>query len=243
MMEVLLQTLGLNEKEIKVYLTLLELGMVPAANIAKKIEIPKSTVLFLLERLVALGYAEKTQRSNTQYFFTDPKLLLEAKKKALEAESRALEEVMPLLSEMKNPYSSRPRVTFFEGVGGCKKLYRKMLEADHEVLEFGIHKDLEDKMGAEFMDQFIVDRVKKGLYLRAISSPNAVDKALSKLDEGHLREQKFLSEKEETYSSIAIYGEKVMLLNLRHDAFGILIESAEISQTLRTIFEVLWQKI
>ena len=243
MMDKLLAQLGFNDKEIKVYLTLLELGMVPAVNIAKKVELPKSTVLFLLDRLVAQGYVEKTQRSNTQYFFTDPEMLLEAKKKALTAESEALDKVVPLLSEMKNPYSSKPRVTFFEGVGGCKKMYRKMLDSGDEILEFGIHKDLEDRFGADFMDTFIADRVERGLSLRAISSPNSVDTALSKLDPQHLREQRFLSADQDTYSSIAIYEGKVMLLNLRQDMFGILIESAEISQTLKTIFEALWAKM
>lgn len=240
MMEVLLETLGFNKKEIKVYLALLELGTTPAANIARKLEMPKSTILFLLDRLAAQGYVEKTQRHHTQYFLADPSLLRKAKQKSLEIQNEALEKVVPLLQEMKNPYSSRPQVTFFEGVGGCKNLYRKMLDSQGDILEFGIHKDLEEKMGSDFMDQFIIDRVEKGILLRAISSPNVIDKALSKLDQSHLRVQKFLSPDQETYSSIAIYEEKVMLLNLRHDAFGILIESAEVSQTLRTIFEALW---
>lgn len=63
-----LEELGLNPKEVEVYLALLEFGTQPASVIAKKTKIPRPTVLFLFENLLKKTYIRKTQRGRTQYF-------------------------------------------------------------------------------------------------------------------------------------------------------------------------------
>lgn len=232
--------LGFTTKEVSVYLALLELGNQPAANVAKKIGIPKSTALFILENLTKEGYVQKSKRGISQYFFADPQDLIEVKKWQHEQESQTLNEVVPLLEEFKTPFSYKPKVTFYEGVSGCQKVYLQLLESKTEILELGIHKDLEEKLGKSFMDNFIIQRCKRNIFLRAISSDNPVDKALQKLDKQQQRMQKFLPANADTYSSIAIWENKVLLLNLHSDAFGILIENEEVCRTLKTLFEVLY---
>lgn len=235
--------LGFTAKEAQLYLLLLELGIQPAANIAKKLGIPKSTALFILDNLTRRGYVQKSKRGITQFFYADPQDLLQVKQRKHEQDEATLKSLIPLLEETKTPFSAKPKVTFYEGVAGCKKVYRNLLKSETEILEFGIHKDLEEKFGAKFMNDFIADRCKKKIFLRAISSENAIDKALSKLDKAQKREQKFLPTGADTYSSIAIWEDKVLLLNLHTDAFGIQIENAEFSRTLQTIFEVLYRSL
>lgn len=46
-----LQQIGMNEKEARVYLYLIEYGISPASEIAKHLGYPKSTVNFLAESL------------------------------------------------------------------------------------------------------------------------------------------------------------------------------------------------
>ena len=43
------------------------------------------------------------------------------------------------------------------------------------------------------------------------------------------------------YSSITIFEDKVLLLNLFHDAFAILIDNKEVAESLRTIFKMSWK--
>ncbi len=40
------------------------------------------------------------------------------------------------------------------------------------------------------------------------------------------------------YSSIAVFDDKVILLNLHRDAFAILIENHEVAETLKTIHKL-----
>jgi sugar-specific transcriptional regulator TrmB len=66
-----LQSLGMNEKEAKVYLYLVEYGISGASEIAKHLGFPKSTVNFLADTLWKNGYLSKSIRSNTHYYEAD----------------------------------------------------------------------------------------------------------------------------------------------------------------------------
>lgn len=241
-MKKLLKDLGFNSKEINVYLALIEFGMQPASNIAKKTGYPKSTVLFLFDNLLKKGYIRKSNKGRVQYFYADPSDLEKAKSQEMKAEQEALSKAIPLLNEFKSPYSSEPKVTFFEGIDGCKKAYSMLLESSTEVLEFGAHNDLEEKFGKDFMDKFIDKRTKNKVFLKAMANKDPIHKNLCKLDKKNLREIQFLPSKNgNLYSSIAIFENKVLLLNLYRDAFAILIENKEMSETMKTIFNISWK--
>lgn len=237
-----LLNLGFTTKEAEVYLALLEFGMQPASQIAKKTGQPKSTVLFLFDNLVKKGYLRRSNRGRIQYFYADPQDLKKMKEKEMQAETEALNKVLPLLEEFKSPFSSEPKVTFYEGTDGCKKAYSLLLDSKTEVLEFGAHGDLVGKFGEEFMKNFIETRVKNKVFLKAISQKEAVHENLAKLDKKQMRKIQFFSPKKgQLYSSIAIFENKVLLLNLYHDAFAIVIENREVAETLKTIFQLQWK--
>ena len=239
-----LQKLGLKTKEIDIYLLLIELGTQPSGVLAKKSAYPKSTVLFICQNLVDKGIIRKTNKGQVLYFHASTEDLHQAIRQEIESKQQALEQSLPILKELHNPYSSQPQVTFYEGKDGCRRAYSQLLDSETEILEFGIHQDLTKTLGNNFMNNFITERTKRDLFLRSISNENDIDKVLKKLDKVQCREQKFFAtSKGKTYSSIAIFESKVLLLNLHHDSFGILIENAEVSETLKTIFELLWEQL
>ena len=195
-MKKLLLELGFTDKEADAYLALLEFGTQPASVIAKKTGFPKSTILFLFEGLLKKGYIRKSQRGRVQYFYADPSDLEKLKTKEMDDNKKVLDKTVPLLKEFKSPYSSEPKVTFFEGVDGCKKAYSMILDSKTEVFEFGIHGDLEEKFGEKFMNDFIKARVKKKIHLKAIAKKDKIHERLSKLNKAELREiQYFPKEK------------------------------------------------
>ncbi|MFC1656016.1 TrmB family transcriptional regulator [Patescibacteria group bacterium] len=241
-MKKLLLELGFTEKEADVYLALLEFGTQPASVIAKKTGYPKSTILFLFDGLLKKGYVRKSQRGRVQYFYADPSDFEKLKTKEIEDDKSALDKTIPLLKEFKSPYTSEPKVTFFEGTEGCRKAYSMILDSKTDVFEFGIHGDLEEKLGEKFMNDFIKARVKKKINLKAIAKKDKIHERLSKLNKAELREiQYFPKNKGMIYSSIAIFEDKVLLLNLFQDAFAIVIDNKEVAETLRTIFKISWK--
>lgn len=241
-MNELLLKLGLSIKQINVYLALLELGSQPASIIAKKVNLPKSTVLFICENLKELGYLQKSQQGKTQIYYAEPEFLEKAVNQDISNKKQALEKAMPLLKEFKSPFTQKPQLSFFEGVQGCKKAYLQLLDSKTEILEFGVHTDLEEKFGKKFMDNFIQKRIKANIELKGIVNLDDSHQNLAKSNKIHLREIQFLnSDKGVLYSSICIFDKKVLLLNLHGDAFAILIESEQVYKTLKTIFKASWQ--
>ena len=235
--------LGFNEKETEVYLALLEFWTQAASVIAKKTWIPKSTVLFLFDWLLKKGYIRKSNKGRVQYFFANPDDLQKAKSEQIKNEQEALNKTIPLLKEFKTPYSSTPKVTFFEWINWCKKAYSILLESKTEILEFGSHNNLEEKFSKIFMDEFIKKKVKNKIFLKWICSEELIHKDLEKQNKEHLRDLKFFSEKSwEFHSSICIFENKVLLQNLYWDAFSIIIENKEVCETLKTIHNLVWNK-
>ena len=239
-----LYKLGFSPKEAEVYLALLELGSQPSSIIGRKTGFPKATALFLLEGLVGRGFVTRSQRGRTLYFHASPDQLEQVLRRQLDTVHGTLGTLLPLLREFQSPYSSPPKVTFYEGIEGCRRVYNQLLESSTEILEFGVHDDLVQRLGQDFMNAFIAGRIARKLFLRALAHPDVVEVSLQRLDKVQCREIRLLPEGVgRLYSSIAIYEDKVLILNLHHDAFAILMENTEVSESLRTIFGVVWQGI
>ncbi len=235
-----LQKLGFTEKEAAVYLALLEFGTQPASVIARKTGLQRPTVLFLFDALLKKGYIRKSQRGRVQYFFVDLKDFEEIKARQLAEDRKTFAETIPLLAEFKNPFTSQPKVTFFEGIDGCRKAYSTILESKSEVLEFAAHNDL-TKMGEDFMANFVKERVRRKVFMKAICHESKTHKDFKKLDKKQARKLHLFSpDLGGLYSSIDIFEDKILLLNLYQDAFAILIQNKEVAETLKTIHGMVW---
>lgn len=236
-----LAKLGFTTKEADLYLALLELGTQPASVLARRTSIPKPTVHFLFEGLTEKGYIQRSKKGRIFYFYAEAAQLQAVITARLSKEKNTLTTLIPLLQELQSPYSAPPKVTFLEGVEACREGYAGLLQSQEEILEFGVHRDLVARFGEAFMREFIAGRVREHIFLRALVHVDEVEKTLQKVDREELRCIRFLPEGfGELYSSIAIQGDAVLLLNLQQDAFGIRLQSAQIVQSLRTIFESLW---
>ena len=222
MLQKLIQ-LGFSEKEAKVYLALLEFGTQPASVIAKKTNLPKATVLFLFENLGKRGYLQRSQKGRIFYFYADPKDLESEKNKELENQKTALNQAIPLLREFKNPFTSPPKILFFEGLEGCRKAYSLLLQSHTKIYEFAAHQDLM-KMGNKFMNDFIRQRARKKILIKSICQKSPLHQSFNKKNKAQHRQLKMFNPSiGNLYSSIAIFENKALLLNLYHDPFAILI--------------------
>jgi len=235
--------LGFARKEASVYLALLEFGTQTASVIARRVGMPRPTVLYLFKGLLAKGYVRKTQRGRTQYFHADPAYLKQAKQAELQKQEKGLEQMIPLLEEFKTPFSSAPKLQFFEGLENCQKAYMMLSESQTDVYEFAAHDDLL-KMGEQFMEDFIAARVKNEVLIRAICRQTDVHEFYVGKDKDQKRELKmFDPDFGGLYSSIAVFENKVLLLNLYSDAFAIMIESHEVAETLKTIHRLVGRSL
>lgn len=230
--------LWLNEKESEVFLYLVEYGISAASEIATHIKFPKSTVNFLADSLWKQWVVKKSFRKKTGYYEADIPAFQENILSNISLKKDILQEIIPELKDKNRNVISKPKILFFDGEQACKQEYLKILQVQDKVFyEFGAHKDLTKAFGKDFMDVFISKRVEHNIFCDSIGSSGEVEENLKKSDNQHYRSLKIF-EKDiwEIHSSISIYDDNVLILNLKDTCVGVKIQNIEFSETMKTIF-------
>ncbi len=238
-MEQQLWKIGLNPKEIKVYLYLIEYGISGASEVAKHISLPKSSVNFLADNLWRRWFLRKSFRWNTSYYEADISLLETSIAQEIKEKGAFLEEVIPKLRDKNKNVKSSPKIVFFHGVESCKKAYWELLKVKDVFYELGAHEDLANTFWWDFMNDFIAERVKRKIFCDSLWSYGEVEAELQKSDAKEFRSLMLFPESFGTIgSSIAIYEDKVLILNLCDADTWVRIENKEFAETMKTIFRI-----
>jgi len=244
MVDALLKTFDLTHKEAKVFLKVLELGSQPASQVARVCEMPRNTVRSILDVLVKKGLMIKTRRANTQYYATEKKEnLLRALKLKKAKQIEAIDTQIELLEHYGDELNahhwakSRPRITFYEGIAGLEKVYEDTLTAKSGLKSWASCSDLLEAMPAYFTTYF-KRRAKKGIPMRSIHPDEPVAREIMSHDTEELRESALVP-KDRFYwtPEIQIYNNKINIASWK-EKLGIIIESEEIAEALRTIFDM-----
>ncbi len=121
----ILQELGLTQREIKVYLALLELGITTTGPIIKKSGVPNSKIYEILESLQNKGLVSWVIKGKTKYFqASSPRQLLTS----LRDKERKVEEVLPQLEMKQKLGQSKKSVELFEGVKAIRSMLQGLVQ-------------------------------------------------------------------------------------------------------------------
>ncbi len=124
-MEEIFKELGFSEREIKVYLALLELGQTTVGPIAAKTRLQHSKVYQTLEKLIDRGLVSFIIRSKTKYFQAqDPKQILNIIK---EKEHR-FSEILPKLQQKQQFSKEKQIATVYEGYKAIKAMFNLIFD-------------------------------------------------------------------------------------------------------------------
>lgn len=237
--EIILTNLGLSENEAKIYFATLEMGTSSAQSIAEKAKIKRTTAYSVLEGLVKKGFILKTNKEGKNKFLAEnPKNLAEKFK----AYQKSFENVLPELEAIHNKKQIKPKVLFFEGEEGIKKIYGDTIkERPKKILEFNtseIHKNFPD-----FPEEYLLQRKNNIIKAMRIAPDDNIWKRHKRLDKEELSETKLLPYEEyDIPIEINIYNNKVAFMSYR-DKFGLIVESEDIARSMKKIYEILWNKI
>lgn len=239
-----LKKLGLSEKEAKVYLASLELGPESVLKISQKAGVNRPTTYVQIESLISRGLMSSFQKGKKRYFAaeTPERLmsLLSAKKKEIEDKNLALRNILPELQNIFNLSGEKPRVKFYEGKEGLLSVQEDFLKTKEKNIQLIYNLDLLEKVFTkEERETYTAKRQKKRISVRAIYTTSRGPILASK-DE--FAERHYAAHDEFPITSdITIYGDRVAIASLRGKLVGVIIESREIAQTLRSIFYLAWE--
>lgn len=229
--------LGFSENEAKVYLAALETGIASAQEIAQKCKLKRTTTYSVLCPLVRKGFIVQTiEKGKKRFFADDPKNL----KKIFQERQKKLADVLPELEAVYNKKKIKPRVLFYEGLDGIKKIYEDTIkEKPDEILEWNTADIFRAFPG--FPKEYLSQRLKNNIHAKRIASNEPRWHEHKKLDEAEISETKLLPFFDIPIE-INIYKNKVAFMSYK-DEMGLIIESKGIAEAMRKIYMIFWNKI
>lgn len=237
-----LQNAGLSDKEVGVYIGLLNLGKGTVSVIARKAGINRTTGYDILDSLVSKELVSVSGKEPRQeYAAESPDHLREFIKKEIEKKNETLKEIenaIPELKSMQN-LAGRPKVRFYEGTGGLEQVYEDTLTSSETILAYA-NVDEMHKALPKYFPAYYKRRAGKGIHIRAIFPDNEMGN-LRHSEDGKEERTSALVPADKYYFSpeINIYDNKVMIASWL-EKLGIIIESAEIADAMKKIFELSW---
>lgn len=234
-----LEKFGLTNKEVKVYLALLELGMATAYEISKKTKILRQTIYDILTSLIEIGLVSHVVKAGVKYFeAADPSKL----KAILKEKENAIEQALPELGKLKEITKIKPKIELYEGVEGLRTIYNDIIKtAPKELFEYGNTKNFLEILKLYFIENYIKRRVDAKIRLKLLVEKDKETENISKTNKKILRETKALEIMRDIKTVNYIYSNKFAILTLVKEPIGIVIENKEIADAQRKIFETLWK--
>lgn len=233
---------GLNENEAKTYLCLLRFGPQAVSVIAKKVGMNRSSCYTVLEHLMKKGFLEKIiQENNTLFRPVEPNYVLDqlkTKQYELETKIENLGFALKDFDHLQTGYGSKPKVIFFQDETGLQNIIENTFTSSEPLRCYASLDEL-SKFLPNYMPRYYQKRVKKGLYVKSLYPASEKSFLHKKRDKDELRESRLIPKNFDFHLDIMIYDQKVIITSLK-EKFGVLIESKEIAEAKKKIFDIIW---
>lgn len=235
--------IGFSDKEANVYLSLLELGRGTVSSIAREAGIQRTTCYNILDSLVSKKLAKISGKEPKQeYIALSPDKiidLLKDKATRYKEQLKKAEKLSPQLKSLHN-IENRPQIKFYEGKEGLIEVYEDTLTSKETIRAYATVDDMHNTL-PNYFPKYYKRRAGKGISIRAIIPKTAIGIERSKHDKKEKRTTVFIDPGKYYFSpEINIYDNKVMIASWR-EKLGIIIESAEIADAMKKIYELAWK--
>ena len=236
-----IESIGLEADEARLYIAGLKLGAAPASAYASAAKFNRITAYNHLEELARRGYFSVIKRARGKWYqpISPENMSIEARKN-----SDALDRILPDLRALMGKHHRAPRVRYYEGPEGVRDVYMDTLTAESDLLNFA-NSEIVRSFWKEYDKQYVAQRVKRGIRLRGIAPDDEAGRKVQGKDKESLREIRLVSANDFPINNeINIYDNKVAIVAFAEDEteiFGVIIESKEVAQTQRQIFEMAWR--
>ncbi len=233
--EEVLKELNLTDKEIKVYLALLELGQSPVNPIAKKSRLNRVTCYDVLKYLKEKGLAAYVIKSGVKYFeAADPQKLLGD----LEVKEQKVRAILPELEALKKITRKKPKIEMYEGLSGLKTVMEDILK-DKKETWFIADPNFMDALPFYF-PHFITKKRKLNIFSKVITLDCKRMQNYKKKSPRKFIDLKFINERLPTTK--IIYGNKTAILTFeKENSIGVIVENKQIADTERKLFNLMWK--
>lgn len=232
-----LKEMGLSEREAKVYLAALELGEATAQDISRKSGVKRPTVYIEAESLKQKGLVSLIRKKKKTYYYAENPKTIET---MLEEKKKKLAGIMPGLLSITNLMDKKPIIRFFEGREGVKEVYKDILKSSGYEACAWFSRPMIEFEERFFYDFYAPTWQAQKIPTRLILPDNPTTRSFSS-GNVHLQQAKFVkSEKLIMPVEVITYGKNKVGIMTFVENIAVIIESDEVSTSLRSIFNVMW---
>ncbi len=241
----ILESVGFTKGEVRVYLTLLELGDTTTGDIIKRSGITGSKVYEILDRLIKKGLVSYIIREKTKYFqASSPKRLLDyinRKEAEFVRQKKSIEALVPELEKIQKSKQKIQSSQIFEGYEGIKTVFNLILESiepGEEYYAFSIGEELNNKNVMLFLQNYHLKRIKGRIRVKIIanSRERALFRKLSKLKGLQIKYYN-----NPVPLGVFIFKDYVATFTFKEKPTAFLIRSEQIADSYRDFFAGLWK--
>lgn len=233
---------GLNDKEAKIYLALIELDTATVNEIAHAADINRSSAYVVIEKLKKKGLVSTIKDYKIQrYVATNPEVLLQ------EAETRALRnieiknKIQNVVSELKSIHretKKKPKIMVYEGLNGLINAFNDSLTTKEKRIR--ISSAAEDL--SEPVLKYFKAREDLGISIKGIHPDTPNSRKLLKMSP--VSDLSILIPKiKYCFSSdFAIYDEKIGFMSAKNGGWAVIIENKEMSDVMKSLFDLAFEE-
>tara|TARA_Y100000310_G_C20689133_1_gene821034 strand:- start:1348 stop:2070 length:723 start_codon:yes stop_codon:yes gene_type:complete len=235
-----LEDIGLTKGQIKVYLSLLELGSSKAGVIIEKSGLQSSVVHNCLHSLLDRGLLSYVKKGKIRvYMASDPKHIIDF----IDDKKKNFEKILPQLLVKRKLSDEKNEAEVYEGSKGVMVMLLETIEdaeKGDEWLFFAGDIEPYNKEIQDFFKRFDPKRKGKGMLIRGIAPLR-----LEHLFEDRVRKG-FMEMKYNTTPSppkMSVCNDKVAFFTWGEKPLGYLIHSKQLAEKYKEFFESVWRSI
>ncbi len=243
-----LQVLGLDEDEAKVYLDVNFYGESSVVQICKRLNIPRTTIYRICEKLVYRKFAEWVVSDNGKKIKAVKPKNLDFLIKESEAELSNLKHSLKFLQRNLQITQNVPKteVRYYSGKEGIKQMMWNALKAKKETFGYSIFGRIE-VVGKDFIEKYNKEFKLRNLRDRVVINKQQLPRLYEFVEKGSLHENTKnirIIDNNLFYVSgdTMIYNNVYAISFWKHgEVVGVEIENPEIAKIQKGIFETLWR--
>lgn len=246
----LLEDIGLTKPQAAAYAALVRLNGAAAPKIGVEIGESRSNAYKVLDRLCELGLASKDQTGKkVRYYPANPaalEKLIQEQNAQLDMRERKLKAAMPEMLDFFFTHSEQPGIRFFRGEQGLLDMYHDQIRTKqtvHFIRGQGDIRYLGGDKAHRLRNLFPAHGIERYCIIGDVEPIPTAPQDRMPVDESDkiMRLHRTWVSEEEYDEPVewATYGDKLAIMSFGKEAMGIVIDSPQIAQAFRKIYDLL----
>lgn len=244
-----LQSQGLNDTDIKIYLDIHRHSQSFASSIAARTEIDRTTVYSGIKRLLKKGIIIQTKVNDvTAYTAISPEIFadkLDMEMQEIQARKKAALLFVEEMAKTNKQSFFKPKIRIFEGVEAIRSLYEGTLAPSTTQKAFVNLTHLPHPLKEYLKEHFIKSKIKKNVSSKVIIAEGKHSEKYRSLDGNSNRQTKVVKNHPfELHAEIILFNKKeVAIIDFHQQIYGIVMESETLYKSIETVFDYIWDSI